>query len=51
VGLGLRYTKGAFAASADYGRIILGSKVPLNVNAAAPKRGDDKLYINLSVRF
>lgn len=51
VGLGLRYTKGAFAASADYGRIVLGSKVPLNVNAAAPKRGDDKLYINLSVRF
>ena len=51
VGLGLRYTKGAFAASADYGRIVLGSKVPLAVNAAAPKRGDDKLYVNLSVRF
>jgi hemolysin activation/secretion protein len=51
VGLGLRYTKGHFSASADYGRIILGSKVPLGVNAAAPKRGDDKLYINLSVHF
>lgn len=51
VGLGLRYTKGLFAASADYGRIVLGSKVPLAVNAAAPKRGDDKLYINLFVRF
>jgi hemolysin activation/secretion protein len=51
VGLGLRYAKGNFAATADYGRIVAGSKVPLVVNAAAPKRGDDRFYVNLSIRF
>ena len=51
VGVGLRYARGFFAASADYGRIVEGSKVPVTANAAAPKRGDDRFYVNLSVRF
>lgn len=51
VGLGLRYGKGHFAATADYGRLLNGSRVPLGVNSASPKKGDDKLYINLSIRF
>jgi hemolysin activation/secretion protein len=51
VGLGVRYTKGMFGLNVDYGRIILGSRVPQVFNAAAPERGDDKLYVNLSVRF
>ena len=51
VGLGLRYAKGNFAATADYGRIVQGSKVPLTQNAASPQKGDDKFYVNLSVRF
>jgi len=50
-GLGLRYAKGYFAASADYGRLIRGSKMPLTTNSAAPQKGDDRFYINLSVRF
>ncbi|MBC7602821.1 MAG: ShlB/FhaC/HecB family hemolysin secretion/activation protein [Ramlibacter sp.] len=51
VGLGLRYVAEPFALSADYGRLIHGSKVPLGLNSAAPKRGDDRFYVNLSVRF
>jgi hemolysin activation/secretion protein len=51
VGLGLRYGVGAYSVSADYGRLVTGSRVPLSINSASPQRGDDKLYINLSVRF
>ncbi|HVZ42433.1 MAG TPA: ShlB/FhaC/HecB family hemolysin secretion/activation protein [Ramlibacter sp.] len=50
-GVGLRYAKGQFAATADYGRIIEGSRMPLTTNSAAPKRGDDRFYVNLSVKF
>jgi hemolysin activation/secretion protein len=51
VGLGLRYGAGAFAVTVDYGRLLNSSKVPLNVNGASPQRGDDRFYVNLSVRF
>jgi hemolysin activation/secretion protein len=51
IGLGLRYTNGPFALSADYGRLVLGSRVPTTINSSAPQSGDDKFYINLSVRF
>lgn len=51
VGVGLRYTQGIFAASLDYGRIVLGSQVPLAFNPQAPKKGDDRFYVNVSVRF
>jgi hemolysin activation/secretion protein len=51
VGLGLRYVRGAFAASADYGYIVKGSNVPLAVNSAAPRKGDDRFYVTLSLRF
>lgn len=50
-GLGLRYAKGPFSVAADYGRLVTGSKVPLALNSSSPQRGDDKFYINLSVRF
>lgn len=50
-GLGLRFAREPFALSMDYGRIISGSKVPLALNSAAPKRGDDRFYVNLSLRF
>lgn len=51
VGLGLRYAKEPFAASLDYGRLVTGSRVPSTLNSAAPRRGDDRLYANLSWRF
>jgi hemolysin activation/secretion protein len=50
-GLGLRYVREPFAVSMDYGRIFLGSKVPLSTNSAAPKSGDDRFYVTLQVRF
>jgi hemolysin activation/secretion protein len=52
VGLGLRYAaQNGFALSADYGRIISGSALPLASNSSAPQKGSDKLHVNLSVRF
>jgi len=51
VGVGMRYAKGFFIMSADYGRLIVGSKVPLAVNSSAPKNGDEHFYVNMTVRF
>jgi len=51
LGVGLRYLAGAFAASLDYGRIVTGSRVPLTLNSASPRRGDDRLYLNVSWRL
>lgn len=50
-GLGLRYGNGPFSLTADYGRLIKGSRVPLAFNSAAPQKGDDRFYVNVSVRF
>lgn len=51
MGVGLRYVRAPFAAAIDYGRLLNSSKVPLSLNSASPQRGDDRLYVNLSVRF
>jgi hemolysin activation/secretion protein len=51
VGLAARYVIGNFAATIDYGRIVLGSHVPLTVNSSVPKRGDDRLYVGVALRF
>jgi hemolysin activation/secretion protein len=51
VGVGLRYAKGQVAASADYGRIVVGSRMPHAFNSAAPQRGDDRFYLNFAVKF
>ncbi len=52
VGLGLRYAHSAgWGINADYGRLTSGSAVPLFINAGAPKRGDEKIHLNLSARF
>ena len=51
VGLGMRYTRGPFAAAVDYGRIVVGSRVPLAAYPSSPQRGDDRLYVTLSLRF
>lgn len=52
VGVGLRYFLGtAFSVTADYGRLLTSSKVPLSANSASPQRGDDKFYITLGYRF
>ena len=51
LGLGLRFGREPLGVSMDYGRIVKGSRVPLALNSAAPKRGDDRFYVNLSMRF
>lgn len=51
VGFGLRYVREPFAASLDYGRLVNSSKVPPALNSASPQRGDDRVYVNVSVRF
>lgn len=51
VGVGLRFNRGPWIGTADYGRLVNGSKVPRAVNSNAPKDGEDKLYVTLSLRF
>jgi hemolysin activation/secretion protein len=51
VGAGLRFARGVFSASADYGRLVRGSRVPLAVNSSSPQEGDERLYVTLAVRF
>jgi hemolysin activation/secretion protein len=50
VGLGLRYQAGLVALSAEWGRIVTGSDVAA-INPSAPRAGDSKLHVNLSLRF
>ncbi|MBA2964636.1 MULTISPECIES: ShlB/FhaC/HecB family hemolysin secretion/activation protein [Ramlibacter] len=50
-GVGLRYGSGPFAFTVDYGRLLNSSNVPLTVNSASPQRGNERVYVNLSVRF
>ena len=51
MGLGLRYSAGTLGLSAEWGRVVTGSSVPLTVNAASPRAGDVKFHLNLSARF
>lgn len=51
LGAGLRFSRGPVVASIEYGRLVTGSKVSSAVNSAAPERGDDRLYLNLGIRF
>lgn len=51
VGLGLRYSQGAFALAAEWGRIVSGSVLANAANPGLPRAGDNKLHINLTARF
>jgi hemolysin activation/secretion protein len=51
VGVGLRYVMGVFSFTADYGRLVTGSRVPLVFNSASPQRGEDRFYVTLAARF
>lgn len=50
-GLGLRYLKDPVAVSLDYGRIVVGSRIDPAFSSAAPKKGDDRFYVNVQLRF
>ena len=51
VGLGLKYTASWAFASAEYARLLRGSRQPTSVNSFAPQKGDDRLYLQVGVRF
>jgi hemolysin activation/secretion protein len=51
VGVGMRFVRGAVTATADYGKLIRGSRVPLALNSGSPQRGDDRFYITVGIRF
>ena len=51
VGLGLRYSAGALALSAEWGRIVTGSVLANAGAPTLPKAGDNKFHLNLSARF
>jgi hemolysin activation/secretion protein len=52
VGVGLRYVhQYGISISADYGRLLSTSKLPLTTNSSRPQKGDDKLHVSASVRF
>jgi hemolysin activation/secretion protein len=52
LGLGLRYGhESGVSISAEYGRLLTSSKLPLATNSSAPQKGDDKLHVNFSLRF
>lgn len=51
-GLGLRFSSPAgFSFTAEYGRIVTGSKLPFVPNSNIPQAGDEKLHVNFSARF
>lgn len=51
-GLGLRFGhESGLSLSAEYGRLLTSSKLPLATNSSAPQKGDDKLHVSVSVRF
>jgi hemolysin activation/secretion protein len=50
-GIGVRFSRGPVILAADYGRIVTGSRMSRTVSAQAPEKGDDKLHLNVSVRF
>lgn len=52
VGLGLRYAHPSGASlSADYGRVVTGSRADQAENPSVPGKGDDKLHVSLSIFF
>jgi hypothetical protein len=52
LGLDLRYGhESGVSISAEYGRLLTSSKLPLATNSSAPQKGDDKLHVNFSLRF
>lgn len=51
LGLGLRYTRGDYGFNLDWGRLLSGSSLPLTPNYRPPQAGDEKIHLNLNVRF
>lgn len=50
-GLGLRWNRPDFAMVLDWGRIIEGSRTSRAVLPSAPRRGDERLYLAITLAF
>ena len=50
-GLGLRYGTQWATLGLDYGYVVKGSVVPQTINSVSPKKGDQKLHVNLTAKF
>lgn len=51
-GVGLRWaSEQRFSLSLDYGRVISGSSLPVASFPDAPRRGDERLHLGLSLRY
>lgn len=50
-GLGLRYARGSFGFTADWARVVTGSVLPSPAGSGIPLAGDQKLHVNLFIRF
>lgn len=51
MGLGMRYASGAYGLNLDWGRLVTGSVLPYTSGSAIPQGGDQKIHLNLNVRF
>ena len=51
LGFGLRYGAGLYRFSADWGRVLVGSVLPMTSGSSLPQSGDQKIHVNLSVSF
>ncbi len=50
-GLGVRYGAGLYNFSMEWGRLVVGSVVPVTVGSNIPQAGDEKVHLNFSARF
>ena len=51
VGLGLRYTSGNYGLTLDWGRLLVGSVLPVSNGSSLPQTGDQKFHLSLSASF
>lgn len=51
IGLGARWAGSAWVGVADYGRIVRGSRLSPTANPLAPQRGEDRLYLSITIHF
>ncbi len=50
-GAGVRFQRGRWSVAMDYGRIIRGSRIPVDVLPSAPQLGDDRFYLSTTLSF
>ncbi len=51
VGIGLRHSYGIYELSADWGRVVSGSVLPVTPGSGIPRSGDQKAHLNVVARF